>query len=382
MIPSVAAAAGPSPRVCLVGPLPPPAGGMANQCEQLGRLLRADGIEVEFVRTNAPYRPALAGRVPLVRACFRLIPYLVALWRAAGRADVMHVYANSGWSWHLVATPALAVARLRGIGAIVNYRGGQAASFFAAAPRRVLRELRRAEARIVPSPFLQRVFAEHGLDAAIIANVIDLRRFSSSAARVPHSAPHLVVTRNLEPIYGVSVALDAFARVRKAIPEARLTIAGVGPERAALERLAADLGVAAAVTFAGAIANADMAALYASADLMLNASRVDNMPISLLEALASGVPVVTTAAGGIPDLVVDGVTALLVPVDDAAALAGACLCVLRDPELAARLRGAGLAEVARYSWERVGPQWRQAYREVAQRRIATAAAGASGGAPA
>ena len=121
------APAGPGwPRVCIVGPLPPPSGGMANQCEQLQRLLREEGVDVVFVRTNAPYRPHWVGGVPVLRAGFRLLPYLWSLWRGVGRAEVVHLFANSGWAWHLLAAPAIAIAGLRGVPVIVNYRGGQA----------------------------------------------------------------------------------------------------------------------------------------------------------------------------------------------------------------------------------------------------------------
>ncbi len=73
-------------RIALVGPLAPPAGGMANQTRQLAELLRADGAAVEIVQTNAALRPALVRHLPLLRAGWRLPPYLLALWRAAGRS--------------------------------------------------------------------------------------------------------------------------------------------------------------------------------------------------------------------------------------------------------------------------------------------------------
>ena len=136
------------PRICIVGPLPPPSGGMANQCEQLVRLLGVEGVKVELVRSNAPYRPAWAARLPVLRAGFRLVPYCLRLWRAAGRSQVMHVFANSGWAWHMFATPALLVARLRGVAVIVNYRGGHAETFLAKAPGYVLRLLRLATLRV------------------------------------------------------------------------------------------------------------------------------------------------------------------------------------------------------------------------------------------
>ncbi|MFN4116589.1 MAG: capsular biosynthesis protein, partial [Inhella sp.] len=116
-------------RLLLVGPVPPPAGGMAMQTAQLQRLLREGGADVELVATNAAYRPAWLGRVRGLRALARLLPYVADLWRACGRAQLMHLMANSGWSWHLFAMPAIAMARLRGLPVLVNYRGGEAESF-------------------------------------------------------------------------------------------------------------------------------------------------------------------------------------------------------------------------------------------------------------
>jgi glycosyltransferase involved in cell wall biosynthesis len=131
-----------------------------------------------------------------------------------------------------------------------------------------------------------------------------------------------------------------------------------------LQGLVGELGLAEAVAFSGRIDNARIGELYADADLVFNPSTADNMPISILEALASGVPVVTTSAGGIPDLVRDGSTAMIVPVGDHGAMAAAALRVLGDPALAWRLRSAGVREAARYAWPHVRTLWKQAYRSV------------------
>lgn len=355
-----------APAVCVVGPLPPPSGGMANQCEQLVRLLREDGVEVELVRHNPPYRPRWIGQVPVLRALFRLLPYLYGLWVAAGRADVMHILANSGWAWHLFAAPAAWIGRMRGVGIIINYRGGNADRFFSRAPRHVLATLAGADARVTPSAFLQRVFARHGLDATIVPNIVDLSRFSAVERPPCGAAPHLIVTRNLEPIYDIPTAIRAFAIVRRAFPGARLTVAGSGPELTRLQALVAELGLEAGVEFCGRVDNAKIPALYASADCMLNPSTVDNMPISILEAFASGVPVVSTDAGGIPDIVDNGVSGLLVPVGDAEAMGRAAMRLLRDPALHAGLRDAGVDAAAAYSWPVVREQWLRVYRSVAR----------------
>ena len=352
-------------RVLLVGPLPPPAGGMANQTRQLAELLRAEGAQVELVQVNAPYRPAWAERLKGARALFRLLPYLLHLWRGCGRADVVHVMANSGWSWHLFAAPAVWIAALRGTPVVVNYRGGEADAFLQHAGRWVRPTMRRAGALVLPSAFLLEVFARHGMDGRIVANIIDLDRFQpASTPPVFGASPHLVVARNLEPIYGNDVALQAFARILARFPGARLSVAGSGPEAAALAALAQSLGVAAQVHFSGRLNREQMAVLYRDAHLMLNASRVDNMPNALLEALASGVPVVSTRAGGIPFMVKDGHTAMLVAVDDAEAMAAAAIEVLENHDLRSRLVAAGLAEVQRYQWSAVRDALLATYTEI------------------
>lgn len=358
-------------RLCLVGPLPPPSGGMANQTRQLAELLRNEGLRVDVVQTNGPYRPAWIGRVRGVRAFFRLIPYLVRLWSQAGSADLVHLLANSGWSWFFFAVPAAVVARLRRVPFIVNYRGGEAEPFLDRHEWAVRPVVRRAAALVVPSAFLEQVFGRFGMPASVVPNIIDLGRFRPAPAGAA-AGVHLVVTRNLEPIYDIGTAIRAFAFVRGEVPEARLTIAGEGPLLASLGQLAADLGVADAVRFCGRVANADMPALYASAHICLNPSLADNMPISLLESMASGVPVVSTNVGGVPHLVEHERTALLVDPGSPEAMARAVLRLLRDPALCERLRAAGREAVRRYDWASVRPRLLAVYGSAANRPMAAA----------
>lgn len=350
-------------KICLVGPLPPPSGGMANQCQQLLRLLQAEGLAVELVRTNAPYQPAWMERVPVLRAGARLLPYLWRLWTAIGRADVIHVLANSGWAWHLFAAPALALARWRSRPVVLNYRGGEAAAFFARAPRHVLRSLRGVALRVTPSDYLRRVFAQHGLEVQVIPNILDPGRFQPQPLRDFGDAPQILIARNLEPIYGLDVAIKAFVQVRQRYPAARLCVAGSGPQEAELRALVQRLGLSEAVEFPGRVDHANMPALYARSDLALNPSRVDNMPNAVLEAFASGVPVVSTVAGGVPDICTHEREGLLAPVDDVDALAAAQLRLLGDGALRSRMREAALQRAEAWSWPVVRAQWLAAYRQ-------------------
>jgi glycosyltransferase involved in cell wall biosynthesis len=327
---------------------------------QLAELLGGEGASVALVQVNAPYHPTWVRGVKGIRALFRLVPYLMRLWRCARDVQLFHVMANSGWSWHLFAAPAVWIARLRGVPVVVNYRGGEAADFLERSARQVRWTLKAADALVVPSEFLQDVFGRHGIRAEIVPNIVDASRFRF-VARKRADSPHLVVARNLEPIYDVPTAIRAYAIVRQAIPSARLSVAGSGPELDSLHELARAHGLEDAIRFTGRLDPNGMAALYGDADVLLNPSRVDNMPNSVLEAHASGVPVVSTRVGGVPYIIRDGVNGLLVDAGDAGAMASAVLRLLRDADMASRLAAAGAMDAQRYTWPHVRPRLAEIY---------------------
>ncbi len=352
--------------VALVGPLPPPSGGMGNQCEQLLRELHAAGADMRLLQTNAAYQPAWVGRIPRLRAFVRLLPYLWRAWTLLGQARVVHLMANSGWAWYLISLPVLLLARWRGVPVIVNYHGGLADEFLRRSPSHVRRMLGAAALRVTPSVFLQRVFAKYGLDAEVLPNGVDLRRFTPSPTGIRDfgEAPMLLVARNLEPVYDNAAAIQALALVRQRFPKALLTLAGAGVDKNRLQALAVELKLQDAVVFTGGVDNAQMAQLYAQADCMLNPSTVDNAPISILEAFACGLPVVSTNVGGVPDMLQHGINGLLVPVGDPQAMANAAVRLLCDTGLAARLREAGLCSAQASGWPTVSRQWLNTYQRV------------------
>lgn len=351
--------------IAIVGPLPPPAGGMASQAQQLEHLLQKNGAEVHFVRVNEPYKPSWVADIKGLRSVFRLLPYLYQLWCQISRADVVHLLANSGWSWHLFAVPAVWVGWLLKKPVVINYRGGEAEIFFERSWRWVLPTLNKGRQVIVPSAFLQRVFAKRGVPSDIVPNILDIERFDSKNKKPFDSeAPHLVVTRNLEKIYGVDTILKAFSLIRAAYPLARLTIAGSGPEGEALRQLAACLELSSSVDFCGRLEPTQIVQLYHQADVLLNASRVDNSPNSLIEALASGVPVVSSNVGGIPDLVEHNHSALLVESDAPEALAEATLQVLNDRNLRDKLVKQGKQVALRFDKYSVLDKLATVYQEV------------------
>jgi glycosyltransferase involved in cell wall biosynthesis len=171
--------------------------------------------------------------------------------------------------------------------------------------------------------------------------------------------------RTFHEIYRPDLAVRTLARLLPDHPDATLTLAGQDRGLlAATRRLADELGVAGSVRFAGFLDAEGKRREFAEHDVFLNTNRVDNAPVSVVEAAAFGLPVVATRVGGVPHLLHDGETALLVPEGDADAMAAAVRRLLSEPDLAARLSRAGRALAESCSWERVHPLWEDLFREV------------------
>ena len=356
-------------RICVVGPIPPPSGGMAVQTRQLVELLTARGNHVKLVATNAPYRPAFIGNIPGLRALFRLVPYIINLLRQIRQADVVHMMANSGWSWHLFAAPCIWIAYLLRTPVVVNYRGGHADVFFTRSWRWIAPTMSKATDIVVPSGFLKDVFAAYQINARVIPNILNSDLFKPVKGE-PRSGFHLISTRNLEKIYGNDIVLAAFAKVCQTHPSSKLTVAGSGPEKDNLLAQAKQLDIADAVTFCGRLDQAEMVRLYQSADILLNASRIDNSPNSLIEAMACGVAVISTKAGGIPYLVDHQRNGILVDIDDTNAMAEAANTLMKDPSELTQLCEAALRRSEDFHQEKVLAQWQALYEEISPLREA------------
>ena len=340
-------------------------GGQAVQAERLIARLRAEPtLEVGFLPINPRFTGLLGRlqRVKYARTILTMLRYVATLLWRVRRYDVVHVFSASYFSFVLAPTPALLVGKLYGKKVLLNYHSGEAADHLARWRRTAIPTIRLADMLAVPSDYLVDVFARFGLRARAVFNHVEAADYTART-REP-LRPLFLANRNFEPHYGVDTVLRAFALIQGRCPQARLTVAGDGPQRAALERLARELHLQ-HVEFTGQVAPEQMRALYDAADIYLNGSTVDNMPLSILEAYAAGLAVVTTDAGGIPYIVRDGETGLVVPCNDAAALAARALSLLEDGELAARIRRGAHAALERYSWAAVRAEWLKLYHELA-----------------
>jgi glycosyltransferase involved in cell wall biosynthesis len=283
--------------------------------------------------------------------------YLHALWQGLKDADVAHIFSASYWSFLVAPVPAWFVARLLRKKVLIHYHSGEARDHLRRF-RTAVSVLKRVDLLVVPSRYLVDVFHEFGLNAKAVPNIVDISQFSFRV-RNP-MRPYLVCTRGFHRYYSVDVVVRAFAEVQRSFPEARLDLVGAGPLEAEIRSLVKILGIS-GINFAGVVAQQEIARLYDDADIFINASWLDNMPVSILEAFAAGTPVVSTAPEGIRYLVDHERTGLLSDVGDPSALARNVIRLLEDPGLASGMAQNAREECRLYSWNNVRQQWLDVY---------------------
>jgi len=342
--PSAAAAAERHPPVLMVGNFLSGSTSIRFVCEELAEGLAGAGWSV----LSASTRP---GKIA------RLADMLATAWsrRSDYAAAQVDVYSGAAFFW---AESVGALLRSLGKPHVLTLHGGNLPAFASRWPGRVRRLLRGADAVTSPSPYLARALAPFRSDIRVIPNPLAIARYPFRLRAAP--APRIVWLRAFHRIYRPELAPAVLAEVRATHPGATLTM--VGPDkgdgslaetRAAAERA----GVADRVTIVGGVAKEDVPRTLAGAEIFLNTTDVDNTPVSVLEAMACGLCVVTTDAGGIPDLAADGENALVVPRGDPRALARGIVRVVGDARLSARISRGGREAAERCDFPRVLEEW-------------------------
>lgn len=340
-------------RVLLVAPVPPPYGGMALQAALVAKKLSDDGTTAHVLGYNhpLPYGTRFFEGIPGVRTCIRTVRFCIQFWASMRSADVVHVLGASWLYFLLVVTPAILIARLHTKRVVLNYRGGDADCFLKRCGWFTKPVFRMATIVTAPSEFLASVIkSQLNVQVSVVPNLVDLTRFryrSRSSFR-----PKMLVTRHLEELYGVESVLRAFRQIQTEYPSASLWIAGTGTQERYLRDRVLEWNLQ-NVEFLGYVDHKRLPAVYDQCDILLNGSRVDNFPASLIEASASGLVVISTDAGGIPFIFKNGENALLAPVGDWNALASAVLRVLQDEDLPRQLVAGALRVCRQCEWTNV-----------------------------
>lgn len=348
-------------RVLIVAPSLDILGGQAVQASRLlARLGKEPDLSVSFLPHNprlpAPFNTLQS--IKYVRTIVTSFLYIALLLARVRKYDCIHIFSASYLSFLLAPTPAILIAKLYGKRVVLNYRSGEAADHLKRWSKTALPVIRLVDRIAVPSGYLVNVFKRFNLEAHAVFNFVDTERFRFRKREL--LKPIFLSNRNLEPMYNVACVLRAFAIIQQRFPDARLKVAGDGSQRAELEVLSRDLNLR-GVEFTGRIAPEHMPELYDAADIYINSSNIDNMPGSIIEAFASGLPVVTTDAGGIPYIVTDERTGLMVRCDDHKAIAENAVRLLEDGELASDIMTRAHGECLKYKWEAVRNDWFNLY---------------------
>ena len=355
-------------QVAIVGPSLRYVGGQSVQAA--GLLAKWDGDEA-VIANFIPIDPELpklfrwVERLPILRTLIRFPFYLSQLWQGIASAEVVHIFSASYWSFLLAPFPAFLISRMRGKSTLINYHSGEARDHLSRS-RLAIHILQSTDLNVTPSAYLADVFKDFHVAAEVIPNIVDSKQFTFRLRRPMR--PRFICTRGFHSYYSIDLVVRAFAEVQKQYPESKLVLLGKGTLESEIRNLVSTLKLS-GVQFRGAVPHAKVPQVYTDADIFINASYLDNMPISILEAFASGTPVISTAPEGIRYLVEHERTGLLCDPGDWRGLASSCLRVLQNQGLSERLALNAQDELRRYEWPSVRNQWLNAYRLLAQKTI-------------
>ena len=320
-------------------------GGQAIQADRImNNLNKEESFHVDIQSIGPQFFPRLQ-KIKYLRTILRTTKYLFDIFTKIPKYDIIHVFSAAHFSFLLSPTPAILVAKLFNKKVLLNYRSGQIKRHFKNWKRLLKPMLKLVDKIIVPSGYLVDKFKGYGFEAHYIFNSVDISKFNYRE-RKPLQ-PVFLSNRLLEELYNISCILKAFAIIQKQYPEAKLIVAGFGEELDSLEKLTKDLELQ-NVDFVGRVTNSKMLEIYDEIDIYLNSPNTDNMPSSLIECFAAGIPIVTTNAGGIPFMLEHEKTGLMVERNDHKAMAEESIRLLEDEELTDKLIDNGRKHVKKF----------------------------------
>jgi len=369
--------------VMLSNSFPPQIGGIQEHVSNLAQTLARQGhqLKIVTVRRNKSerVRDNFAGldvvRVPqlnlpktLTAQYLAITTALLIAMRLRGQADVVHYH--TFWP---DAFTAFVVNKF----VPTVYTAHESRFLLMAEQPRSRRWLKLAlrpfQGVLAPSTELLEVTRQLGVSpekSAFIANAVDARKFrpdvSSESVRARYGVPadHCLILcpRRLVPKNGLEFLIESLPSIRRCFSGVSVLIAGDGPEREKLEARVRELGLGDSVIFAGSQNNDELPEFYAAADVVAIPSLKEATSIAGLEAMASACAVVATNVGGLPEIIEDGVSGLLVPPRDPEALAQAITRLIETPELRKQLGLAARARVEqKFTWEQVASETTRAY---------------------
>lgn len=301
------------------------------------------------------------------RRVSRLADMLGTAWRERLRYSVAQIDVYSGLAFFYAEAVAW-VLRRADKPYVLMLRGGHLPSFAQRHPLRVRRLLQSAACVTAPSGYLAAQMHEYAPGIRVIPNPIDVNSYPFALRRSPH--PRLIWLRAFHEIYRPAMAIDVVRDLHETTPDVRLTM--VGPDKGdgsypRAREAVLRAGLEAQCRFVGPVSKSDVPQWLAQGDIFLNTTSIDNTPVTVLEAMACGLCVVSTNVGGMPYLVKHEQDALLVPPDNPSAMAAAAQRLFQEPGLAERVSRNGREKAEDHDWSSVLPAWESLLNEVSEK---------------
>jgi glycosyltransferase involved in cell wall biosynthesis len=342
------------PPILLVGNFLSATRGTRGVCEDLALGLKAAGWLV-ITTSSRPSRFA------------RLGDFLLTVWRQRNRYKIaqVDVYSGPSFLWAELVCLALRIARKP---YVLTLHGGKLPSFSQRNGRRVRHLLQSARAVTTPSTYLFEQMRIYRPDLVRLPNSLEVSKYHFRPRDRPE--PKLIWLRAFHDIYNPSLAVRVVSLLAEDFPS--ITLVMIGPDKGdgslqSVKKLAISLGVLDKITFTGPVAKDTISQWLDRGDILLNTPRIDNTPVSLLEAMACGVCIVSTRVGGIPYLLEDGRDALLVPSGNETAMATAVQRLVSEEGIAGSLSRNGRQKVEQFDWPAILPQWERLFTDFAER---------------
>ncbi|MBL8132712.1 MAG: glycosyltransferase family 4 protein [Anaerolineae bacterium] len=287
----------------------------------------------------------------------RMLDVLATIWRARREYQVAHVDVFSGLAF-IQAELSVGLLRLLGKPVVLTLHGGSLPEFSKRHPRRVRRLLNAADRVTAPSDYQRQALGALRGDIIVIPNAVALDSYHFRPREKP--SPNILWLRAMHAIYNPTLAVEVIDRLRGRYPDIHLWMVGPDKGDGTLENVKTAIAAAKLdqhIEIIGGVPKTQVPTWMDRADILINTTNVDNTPVSLIEAMASGLCLVTTNVGGIPALIHDGVDGLLVPPADAEAMANAIVRLIEEAGLGAALSRQANAYAQGFDWSGVLRQW-------------------------
>jgi glycosyltransferase involved in cell wall biosynthesis len=301
-------------KILLIANYKPSVGGISGQIE----------ISLEYFNDNINQIDLFNTKDNILKRI--LMPFV--LFIKGRKYDIFHIHGCSFFGFFPIVIGVM-IGKLLKKKIIITYHGGELYEFINKYKTKVIYFLNKADIITVPSKYLQNILNNNSIKSKYLPNII--RDDNVYFKKREKLKPILIVTRTLDEVYNIPLSIMAFKDLKKVVPDAKLKIVGDGKLKNEILELVKKENID-DIEFIGRVPNSKIGEILNTADIFINPSNKDNMPLSLFEALACGLPVISTNVGGIPDYIIDGINGFLIEPNNKEQLTNKILYVLNNQD--------------------------------------------------